>query len=72
MLPYLRERKRIPLHQRIETTEGDAVTVADFNYQYITLEGTEERDVLSLDGLKAEKRHSPQAMPFPEYSLDIV
>ncbi len=48
------------------------MTVADFNYQYITLEGTEERDVLSLDGLKAEKRHSPQAMPFPEYSLDIV
>lgn len=47
-LPANRKLPRIPLERKIMTAEGRAVTVTDFNYQYITVSGTEDQTVTQL------------------------
>lgn len=44
-LPANRKLPRIALKRKVMTPEGEAVTVTDFNYQYITVSGREGQNV---------------------------
>lgn len=47
-LPANRKLPRIALHQQMQTGEGRPAIVTDYNYQYVTLEGTEGKESLQL------------------------